>query len=495
MKLPSTIDHVESATSTTRNVLVIGGGITGLAAAHRLHELDPMLQVTLLEASSQLGGVLQTERVGEYLIERAADSFITNIPWAVDLCRRVGLGDELLGTDETRRKALVVCRGKLQPVPDGFLLMQPKRCWPVMASPILSLRGKLRLACEPFIGAKKEDGDESLASFVRRRLGREAFDRLVQPLIGGIYTADPEKLSMAATLGRFQELERRHGSLIRASWSEKSKASERSDSGARYSMFVTPRDGLSSLVAAVAKRLPSDSIRLNATVQSVSPELNGQWRLKLASDEVLTCDAVVMATPASVAAKVLTAADESNASLALTEIAAELKSIDYAGTTVVVLAVRRDQISQPLTGFGFVVPAIEGRRILAGSFSSLKFAGRAPADEVLIRVFVGGALQPELANLPDDELLRVVHQELAELIGLRGEPRFTQINRWLGAMPQYHVGHVDRVARIDQLAAQLPRLALAGNAYRGVGIPQCIRSGEQAAERIVAMLQQRLVEA
>lgn len=479
---------METLSASDRSVIVVGGGISGLAAAHRLYELDPTLQLTLLEASSQLGGVLQTERVGEYLIEKSADSFITNIPWAINLCNRVGLGEELQGTDETRRKALVVCRGKLQPVPDGFMLMQPKRCWPVLASPILSLRGKLRLACEAFIRPRLQTSDESLASFVRRRLGNEAFDRLVQPLVGGIYTADPEQLSMAATLGRFQELERRHGSLIRAAWSEKPKPGEKSDSGARYSMFVAPRNGLSSLVTAIANRLPTNSVRLNASVQSMARNTSGSWCIKLATGETCVSKAVVLAAPAQASARLLTSSGTASDSVAMEEIARELGGIDYAGASVVVIAVRKKQITFPLTGFGFVVPAIEGRKILAGSFASLKFAGRCPSDQVLIRVFVGGALQPKLADLPDDELLSLVQQELAALIGLRGEPILAQVNRWTGAMPQYHVGHLDRVARIEQLTTALPGLALAGNAYRGVGIPQCIHSGEQAAEQIMLYL-------
>jgi oxygen-dependent protoporphyrinogen oxidase len=347
------------------------------------------------------------------------------------------------------------------------------------------------------VRARTATGDESLASFVRRRLGREAFDRLVQPLVGGIYTADPEQLSMAATLGRFQELERQHGSLICAAWNEKTQPGERTDSGARYSMFVAPRDGLSSLVAAVAKRLPEGSIRLNAAVQSVSPTAGGGWSVKLTSDEMLASEAVILAAPAPVAAKLVAFARDTNTSeiSSLHSLAGELRGIEYAGASVVVLAVRRDQIALPPTGFGFVVPAIESRQILACSFASLKFTGRAPQDEVLIRVFVGGALQPELANLPDEDLLRIVHQELVDLIGLRGEPRLTQINRWQGAMPQYHLGHLERVARIERLVTQLPGLALAGNAYRGVGIPQCIRSGEQAAERIAALFEQRSIEA
>ena len=478
------MEVVQTTPDPNRHVIVIGGGITGLAAAHRLWELEPSLKVTLLESAPQLGGVIQTVQTEDYLVERAPDSFITNIPWALNLCKRIGFSDQLIGTDETRRKALVVSRGKLQPVPDGFLLMQPKRCWPIMTSPVLSWRGKMRLACEPLIRARKEVGDESLHSFVTRRLGQEAFDRLVQPLVGGIYTADPYRLSMAATLGRFQDLERKHGSLMRAAWKVKPTAAEKSDSGARYSMFMAPKLGLGSLVQAIADRMPAETVRLNCPVESLlcdaAHDIHPRWQVQLKSGETLSATALLVCTPAPTSAKLLSSASK--------KLSDQLAEIPYAGASVVVLAAKRDHISSSLNGFGFVVPAIEKRGILAGSFSSLKFHGRAPEDQVLIRTFVGGALQPELANLSDEELIKSVRTELGELIGLQGAPLFTQVNRWQGAMPQYHVGHLDRVAKIEELAVAQPGLELAGNAYRGVGIPQCIHSGEQAAERTVAYL-------
>ena len=470
-----------------RRIAVIGGGIAGLAAANRLRELDPASEVTLFEASGRLGGSLWTDRRDGFLVEQGADSFITNVPWGVGLCQRLGLGDELIGTSQQGRRAFVVRRGRLYPLPDGFMLMAPSRIWPVMTTPILSPLGKLRLAWEYFIPRRDENGsDESLASFVRRRLGREAFERLVQPLVAGIYTADPEKLSLAATLPRFQDMEREHGGLIRAARRERARkassdADEGRSNGARYDLFVTPRDGLSSVVAALAARLSANAVRINTPIRQIA-RIGNYWNLSagraVSPDQSrLEFDEIIIAAPAAVAASLLADVDR--------ELAADLSAIEYAGAVVVSMAFDRHQIRHALDGFGFVVPAIERRRILSASFSSVKFPGRAPADKVLIRTFVGGACRRELTELSDADLERVVSEELADLLGTSGAPLWTMIARWSNSMPQYHLGHLDRVARIEARAAAIPGLALAGNAYRGVGIPHAIHSGERAAEEVL----------
>jgi oxygen-dependent protoporphyrinogen oxidase len=461
-------------------VAVIGGGISGLAAAHRLLELDAAVRVTLFEASGRLGGVLQTVRRDGYLIERSADMFTTREPWALDLCRRIGIADELIETDARFRRAFVVRRGRLVPVPEGFTLMSPAKVWPIVTTPILGPLGKLRLAWEYFTPARRSEADESLESFVVRRFGRQAFDRLIQPLIGGIYTADPAKLSMQATLPQFVELERKHGSLIRGMRSkgtgDRRQATE--GSGARYGQFLAPRDGMQRLVDGVAARLPAGCVRLNAKVDRIERDGAG-WRLYVANGSASEAfDELVIAAPGAVSSRLLSSVDH--------ELSTLVGSISHAGCSVAILGVRREQIAHPLDGFGFVVPAIENRQIIAGSMASVKFPGRAPEGRVLLRVFVGGALQPQLGELPDEEIRRIVLQELGELLGLVGEPEFCDVARWLGMMPQYHVGHLDLVRQIEERAAAIPHFALAGNAYRGVGVPFCVRSGEAAAERIVA---------
>lgn len=459
-------------------VAVIGGGIAGLAAAHRLHEIGSSLSITLFEAAERLGGALRTEQQAGYLLELGADNFITNVPWGVDLCRRLGLANQLLPTRESQRRAMVVHRRKLVPVPAGFHLLSPTRMLPILRSPLLSWPGKLRVLAERFIPRANGADDESLASFARRRLGREAFERLVQPLVAGIYTADAEKLSMQAALPRFVEMERQHGGLIRAARSG-GVSDSADDSGARYGMFVAPRHGMSSIVDALATRLPAVTTRLGCAVQEITSAAEGNWTI-LAAGRAERFDALILATPAPAAADLLAGFDA--------ELAEDLRKIEYAGSAIVLLGYRRDQIPRPLDCFGFVVPAVERRGILAVSFSSVKFEGRAPSDCVLIRVFLGGAERPEQMALDDDALRQMAIDELAELVGAAGEPELARIVRWPNSMPQYHVGHVRLVEQIESRAARYPTLALAGNAYHGVGVPHCIRSGEQAAERIAQSL-------
>jgi oxygen-dependent protoporphyrinogen oxidase len=463
-------------------IAIIGGGISGLAAAHRLRELLPRCELSLFEGTHRLGGVLETVERDGFLIERSADNFLTAPPAALELCRRLGMEEDLIPTDETRRRAFVVREGRLVPIPEGFYLMSPRKLLPILRSPLLSLRGKIRLLTEPLIprGAiasrnQEAQPDESVASFARRRLGREVFERFVQPLVAGIYTADPEKLSMAATMPQFVEFERNYSSLLHATL--RRAQSKGSASGARYGLFLAPKRGLQSLVDKLAERLPSDAVHFATPVAHVDRQ-NMKWRL--APNSQSEFDAIIVAVPAHAAAKLLKSTEPA--------ISAELAAIEYAGCAVVSVGLRRSQIGHALDGFGFVVPQTENRRIIAGSFASLKYPGRARQDDVLIRVFIGGATQPELLDLPDDKLRRIALDELADLLQVTGEPLVVDIARWPRSMPQYHVGHLARVARIEQLAAACPMLALAGNAYRGVGIPQCIASGEAAAERIAKAL-------
>ncbi len=471
--------------SSPKRYVVIGGGITGLAAAHRIHELAPDAHIELWDARDETGGVIQTVEKDGYLIERAADSFITNVPWALDLCRRIGFEDELIRTDGRFRKAFVLSRGRLLEVPQGFMLMVPSRMWPIMMSPILSLRGKLRLAYEALIPRRKTDADESLATFVKRRLGKETYERLVQPLIGGIYTADPEKLSMDATMPKFRDMEKNSGSLVRGALipRRRKKQAEAKSSGARYSLFMTPRRGLASMFQAIVNHLPEDAVKFGRRVTKLSRLDDGRWGVE--SDEPehsLTVDGVVVAVGAREASLLLQDTDA--------EMADEIAGIPYAGAAVVSFGFRVDQFERPLNGIGVVVPEIEGLRTLAVSFSSVKFAGRAPEGCVLMRAFIGGAKRPELADLSDQELMDAVYEELAPVLGITGEPHMRLITRCFKAMPQYHVGHLERVSRIEARAEQLPGLELAGNSYRGVGIPHCIHSGEQAAERLVGFTDQ-----
>ncbi len=459
--------------SAPRRVAVIGGGISGLAAAHRLLELardaGQPLELRLFEAGDRLGGVIRTEREAGCVIEAGPDSFLSEKPAALRLCERLGLVDALVGTREEFRRTYVVRAGRLHALPDGFLLMAPTRLWPLVATPLFSWSGKLRMALD-LVLPRGSGADESLAAFVRRRLGREALERVAQPLVGGIYTADPEQLSLAATMPRFLEMERTSRSIILAMWrQQRAAAAQRTaGSGARWSLFLSFADGLQTLVDALAARLPDGSVRLRHPVAALTRRPHGGWNL----DDTYDCDAVIVATPAHAAAALLRPLDAA--------LAAGLDTIPYASSATVTLAWRREAVPHPLDGFGFVVPHVERRALLAGTFSSLKYPGRAPADLLLVRAFVGGALRPELVELDDAALTTAVREELAELLGVRAAPALVRIARWRRAMPQYYVGHAARVSDIRARAAALG-IALAGNAYEGVGIPDCIRSGEDAA--------------
>ncbi len=468
---------------TGLRVAVIGGGISGLAAAFRLTEMAPGCRLALWERDSRLGGVLSTVHQDGFQVEQSADNFITTVPWGIDLCKRIGLGDQLMQTNPAYRQTCVVRKGRLYKLPDGFLMMAPTRMWPMAVTPILSPLGKLRAALEYFIPPRKTGGDESLAAFVRRRLGNEVFQRLVEPLVSAVYAADMERLSLEATLSQFREMELQYGSLIRAMrhrMRQRPKG-ESSDSGARYSLFVTPRNGLSSMVETLAARLPQGAVRLGAAVERLEQVPGGGWMLfgpGLPEDPAQrTFDAVIFATSAVSAAKLLAPIDADLGGL--------LGGIEHSGTAIVSVGFRREQVAHPLNGMGAVVPAIENSPILAISFSSQKYAHRAPEGHVLLRVFVGGAQRPELARMPDDELLPLVLGQLDRLLGIRGEPVYCCTAHWPGTMPQYHVGHKGIVEQIKARVGKLPGIALAGNYLQGVGIPHCIHTGQQAAESVL----------
>jgi oxygen-dependent protoporphyrinogen oxidase len=508
-----------------KRIAILGGGLSGLAAAHRLNEIAEerglSLSVTVFESGNRLGGLVGTERIGEYLVDTGGDSFLTNKPAAVGLCRRLGLEDRLVATDTKYRGALVLYDGRPVPIPEGFQLLSPTAIWPVMTTPLFSVWGKLRLLMEWFVPRRRNTGsgsdrvsdtatsstaaliDESLSEFVLRRFGSEALHRLIQPLVGGIYTSDPQRLSLAATMPRFLEMERDHGSLIRASLSEKAKGKSRntktnasvdgtavdSSSGARYGLFAGLKGGMQDLVDALALSVKSRSrIELNSRVvsiqataadqtQSASSGKSSGYTLSFADGSQQQFDAVVVAVSAAHLAGVLESLDK--------ELCKELTHVQYASSAIVVSGHRMADVQNPLKAFGLVVPHAERRRILAVSFSSRKFPERAPAGRVLLRTFVGGALQPELYEHSDEQLKKIVREELAEMLGVRGEPDFMRVVRYQHAMPQYHVGHLAHVARIEELTRRHQGLAVAGISCRGVGIPDAIASGERAADEVL----------
>jgi oxygen-dependent protoporphyrinogen oxidase len=469
-------------------VAVVGAGLSGLTAAYYLRRQLPQAQVTILEASDHYGGVIHTEHRDNWLIEHGADCFSVNPPDALQLCEDLGLADQLIEPLEKGRRAMISRGSTLLNVPEGFVLMRPTKLWEVMKSPLLSWRGKIRLAAERFVKKRQSNEDESLASFVRRRLGKEVHDRLVQPLVAGIYTADAEKLSMDATMPQFVTMERQHGSLIGASSHSRGSTAEtleKESSGARYGQFRVFPEGMSRLFTSIIDTFPPDTIRYQTAIQSLtlksqSTESHPRWELKTTSGRQLDFDGVLLALPGPVLHDLL---------LPLSTRAADLLAkVEYASSAIVLLGVPRSQIARLPEAFGFVCPAIDGRPILAASFASHKFPGRAPQDHVLIRVFIGGALAPEMLQHSDDELTKIASQEMRELIGMQGSPTWTAVQRWMRAMPQYHVGHRERAQQIESAVSELPHLEIAGNALHGVGIAPVVGTAKRAAHRLAKSL-------
>ena len=473
----------------SRRIVIVGGGIAGLAAAHRLLELRNAqaldLEILLLEASHRLGGCIATEQVGDFLIEAGPDSFISEKPWALRLCERLGLAPRLVSTQAAHQKIYVVHHGKLVPLPEGFFLLAPTQLAPFVRTPLFSWRGKLRMTAELLMPRGVANVDESLGAFVRRRFGSEALERVAQPLLGGIYAADPDKLSLIATMPRFREMEKSRRSVIWAMWSEQRRRARKreSGSGARWSLFVTLAGGMQEFVDAIAQGLPQGSARLNSSVTSIFPNDGKQpWQVATSTNEILEADGIIFATPAFQAAKILAPA--------VPEAAKELSSIAYASSATVSLAYRNRDFPRVPDSFGFVVPAIESRKIMACTFSSLKYPGRAPEGHVILRAFIGGSLQPDLLNDNDRTMERNVRAEIASLLGVEAEPLLVRIHRYPNSMPQYHVGHQARIQRIESELDNYSNLALVGSAYHGVGISDCVRTGEEAAERIFKQIVQ-----
>lgn len=458
----------------------MGGGITGLATAHALQrireETGRRITYTLIEREPRLGGKILTVREGAFLIEGGPDSFLAQKPWAANLCRAVGLGDQLVPANPDQRRVYVVRDGKLLPFPAGFRLAVPTEFRPFLSTRLISLRGKLRVGLDWVIPRRRDAGDESLGSFLRRRLGREVAERLAGPVMSGIYTADPERLSMEASWPMFRELERRHGSIIRGMLAAR-KSQPKNDAPA--AMFLSLRGGMEALVSAVASRLDGE-VLTGRGVEAISRDDRGfTIGLSGGGRTAVRADAVLLTTPAYAAAELVAPWHA--------RLAAALRAIRYVGTASVSLGYPLSAVHrQMLDGYGFLAPAREGRAINACTWASTKFPERAPPEAILVRAFLGGDGQEGVLEQSDDQLTAIAQAELASLMGLRGEPIARRVFRWPLGNPQYDVGHLDRIAALEAAAAETPGLVLAGSAYRGVSVPDCIRQADDAANHILA---------
>lgn len=460
-----------------KRIAIIGGGISGLAAAFTLEEqrrAGAQVEYVLFESSPRFGGVIATEHVENYLVEAGPDSFLSEKPWAADLCRKLGLADQLIGSNDAQRKTYILVNGKLVPIPDGLMLMVPTEVMPTILSPLFSLRTKLQMAREWFHTSRQSTADETVASFVERHYGTEMVERLAAPLLSGIYGGDASQLSMRAVLPRFLEMEAKHGSLGRAMTAARNRATQDS----ARALFTSLKDGMQLMVDAVVARLAPSALHLNRPVQSMRPQESG-WLIS-AGAESYRFDAVIVATPAYIAARLLQ--DTSR------ELASELHTIPYSSSVTVTLAYDQNVHATLPHGFGFLVPRSEGKRLLAATFVHNKFSHRAPADRALIRCFLGGSRDPQILQSSDEEIVRIVREELKQILALAAEPLFTRVYKWNAAMAQYTVGHLERLERIRHLCQSLPALALAGNGYRGIGVPDCVRSGVEAATALTGKL-------
>lgn len=465
-----------------KRIAIIGGGISGLSAAFTLEEArrsGAQVEYTLYESSSRLGGVLRTEHIAGCVVEAGPDSFVTEKPWAADLARTLGMGDELIGSNDADRKTYILTRGRLVEMPDGLMFMVPTKILPTGMSSLFSWKTKLRMAQELLHPPRAVDHDESVAQFVERHYGAEMVDRLADPLLSGVYGGESAYLSVRAVLPRFAEMERTYGSLGKAMLAARKKMRS-GPKRAPMPLFTSLKNGMQSLAETVVARLNPKALLTNAPVQAIQREADG-WTVSagLQSDSF---DGVVVALPSRAAAELLRHANP--------ELSAELGGVAYSSSITVVMAYGRDVRETLPPGFGFLVPRSEGKRLLAATFVHNKFPHRAPEDRALLRCFFAGSNAESVWPFSDEQIIAIVRQELQQILGcqncgLRDEPLFARVYKWKSAMAQYGVGHLERLERIERLRQQLPGLALAGNGFRGIGVPDCVRTGRDAAEMLL----------
>lgn len=472
-----------------KKVVIIGGGIAGLAAAYSLREHQkqggPDFEIILLERRERLGGNIKTEKEKGFLIEGGPDCFLSEKPWAMELCKRIGLTDKLLPTNEENKKTFVLSGGKLHVLPEGVILMIPTKILPLATSSLISIPGKVRMAMEVFIPPKKDKKDETLGSFVRRRLGQEALDKIAEPLVAGVHAGDPETMSVRASFPKFVQLEEESGSLIRGMVKKMElmkKMHKPAPAGnaprIKISMFMTLKDGLSDMIDTLTKRLAAfknTKLETGISVERVSKK--GDKYEVVLEGRTIEADTVVIAAPAYATASLIKNMDA--------ELSEKLLTIPYVSTATVSIGFKKKDIKHPLNGFGFVVPKIEKRRIMAATWTSVKFKYRAPDDSVLIRCFIGGSKNAELVSLSDSEMIKLVREELKDIMGIDAEPVIAKVFRWINSMPQYTIGHEERISWIDEKVARYPGLYITGSAYHGIGISDSVRNGEVIAKKVL----------
>lgn len=475
--------------SKAGKLTVIGGGIAGLSAAYyalqeaRKHQVD--MQISILDKAGYWGGKIITERVDGFVVEGGPDTFIITKPWGMQLCRELGLEDRLHGTNPENADTFVLHEGKLEPLPEGLTMMVPSRFMPMIRTDLLSWPEKLRMGLDVLIPPADPHGDETLGNFVSRRLGRAAYENLIEPLMSGIYAGDGDALSLMSTFPYLRELEQEHGGLIKGALAVRRKRAEvrrqKSSNGRSSGIFRTPTTGLAEITEALVAALKEGGVQLLTGMKVTSLSRKGsRYQLNVEGGIELKSDGVILATPAFVTGHILKGEDP--------DLAQTLQDIPYVSTATVSLAYPRQDLPGPLDGRGYVIPREEDREALACTWTSSKFPHRAPDDHALLRVFIGRAGQEEEISWTDDYLLDVARREVASTLSITVDPVLSRVYVWENAMPQYNLGHQKRLENINQSLQSFSGLALAGNGYRGIGIPDCIHSGQQAARQVIEEL-------
>ena len=471
------MNHSDSnMTRKNLRVAIIGGGISALACAVNLKEKG--VDFTVFEKEHLAGGKLVTEKIGDLIVEGGPDSYLPEKYWSVQLIRKIGLADEMLCSNDEFKGTFIYSGGRLHRLPEGVMLMVPTMIMPLATSSLISWPGKIRMGMELFIPRRKDHKDESLADFVTRRLGRECLEKIAEPLVAGIHTSNPDNMSVLAIFPRFIEMERKSGSLIKGMIDAMKRMPPPNPSGPSMTYFMSLKKGMQELAHGCVSTIGAERVKTGTAVASVVKKENG-YRLAFSDGSTADFDAVVLATPSYITKDILKTVDK--------ELCDRLSAIEWSSSATVSLAFRKEDIRKPLRGFGFIVPRIENRRVNACTWSSIKWSHRAPEDTLLIRCFVGGGHHEELVSLGDDELFGVVLEELREIVGITAKPVFFKVYRWFRGMPKYTIGHLGRIAAIDEKLKAHRGLYLIGCSYRGIGIGDCVKSGFDAAAAIEAL--------
>ncbi|MBU4556593.1 MAG: protoporphyrinogen oxidase [Actinobacteria bacterium] len=480
-----------------RNIIIIGGGAAGLGAAYKVKRAADEghdVGFTLIEKDARVGGKIASERVAdewdgadgaEFIVDGGPDCFLTSKPAVHRVAKAAGVFDGELPSDESRKKTLILSRGNLYEMPDGVMMFAPTKFVPFATTGLFSWPGKIRMGMDLFVPKKKlapgELNDETLEHFIVRRMGQECLDRLAEPLVGGVHASDPKQMSLAATFPNLLEMEQKHGSMLKGFLAarkmvEQMKKKYPLKPGDKPKTFFTSfADGMQSFTEAMADAAGRESIRTGVSVSSISRD-GDIWTVALDDGSTVTGDAVIVATEAWAAEPLVRSVD--------TAIADALAGIPSSTSATVSIGFRADEIGIDMDAFGVLCPQKEKRALMAATFSSTKWPGRAPEGKVLMRGFVGGPQNQAIMENSDEELIGIVLKEMRSILGVKGVPLFARVYRWHLGMPQYTMGHLGRVETIEQRSAGIKGLALAGGSYRGVGIPNCIESGERAVSKV-----------